>query len=83
MRDEFVSAFAAFRAGDLAKLNSYLADSTCIACGGPGPLKGGLCEACNEDVARSKDEPYPVTFDRDEVPGSTCNAACGWCGRCS
>lgn len=50
MRDEFVSAFAAFRAGDPAPLKTYLDASTCIACEGPGPLTGGYCKACHDDI---------------------------------
>lgn len=48
-------------------------------------MSHGMCDTCAKlfeqaiDDANREDE----ADDRDEMPGSTCGAACGYCGRCS
>lgn len=83
--DEFTKALQEFRrSGDPVPLRRVLdLPERCEACGETAlPMRDGICAACHEGQA-GFDVPRGVTFDRAEVPGSTCNAGCGWCGRCT
>lgn len=64
--------------------------ATCEACGEPKPivLDGPyLCADCAEELRGDLHAIYDPVTERpivpgDDAPGSRCNAACGYCGRC-